>query len=265
MSALPRPGRNALLRVPVTQIRAGVLELPSDAARYVAKVHRKRSGDRLLLFDPSAGLEAEAVVEEDQLPHLRVRVERPRAAPDFLMPVSLWAAVSKQDKPEQAVRDTTSFGAQRLLFCSAERSVAKGEGEARHGRLVRVAEQVARQCGRGKLPELVGPRPLAAWLSELRDDEVELRLVCALHPESRPLHHLLHGFDWSTGHVQVVVGPEGGLTAQEVENCRAAGFHPVDLGPYVLRAETACGAVLSVLRASWWADVWKRSELGAEC
>ena len=244
------------LRVPVGQLSdvslpAGVLHLEPEASRYVVKVHRKKTGERLLLFDAARGTQARATILSDRLPHVVVELEEVQLVPNQDMPVQLAVAIAKADKPEQAMRDVTQYGARSLVLLSAERSVARPESTSRAERLRRVAEQVARQCGRGRLPELIGPVSLESFLDASHPDQ--LKLVCAFHEDAQPLLDLRSRVLGAEGGVSILVGPEGGFSAQELALCAEAGCLAVDLGPYVLRAEVAAGAVLATLRAMFLA------------
>lgn len=244
---------SASLRVPVDclsrdlDVSGGLVTLADVEGRYVAKVHRLRCGDSLLVFDPASGLEAEGVIISDRMPSIQVKIGPVREATRSDMPVTILQAIGKGDKPEQAVRDVTVHGAERLVLVHGERSVAKLEGNSRHERLMRVAAQVARQCQRGALPTLEGPEEFG---SAVRRFDSGLRLVCAWTPEARPVLDCLTGFDWQGGQLTVLIGPEGGLSSDEVVEAVTAGFLPVSLGPYVLRSEVACGAILAVIRAA---------------
>lgn len=233
--------------MPCEGLTEGELALPEDTSRYVVKVHRLKPGDRVVLFDPLQGLEAKAVVVSERLPAVRVRVEgAPRLGQTFNVPVHLIQAVGKGDKPEQAVRDATALGAESVHFVHTERGVAKSSSEHKRDRLLRVAAQVSRQCGRADVPQIFPPRPLSEVLSEL--PESELRLVCGFADDARPLLGVATPERIARG-VLVLIGPEGGLSDEELGQARAAGFQVVDLGPYVLRTEVACSLVLSALRA----------------
>lgn len=235
------------LRVPCEALAAGELSLPEDTSRYVVKVHRLKEGDRVRLFDPMQGLEAEAHVVSARLPAVRVQVEdTPRVAETFNLPIHLIQAVGKGDKPEQAVRDATALGAVSVRFVHTGRGVAKSSSEHKRERLLRVAAQVARQCGRADVPQIFVPRPLSEVLSEL--PESGLRLVCGWAEDAAPLLQIAPAKRIVAG-VTLLIGPEGGLTDDELAQARAVGFQVIDLGPYVLRTEVACTMALSALRA----------------
>jgi 16S rRNA (uracil1498-N3)-methyltransferase len=223
------------------------MALPEEQARYVVRVHRKRIGEHILLFDPARGEQALARLVEDRLPNVVVEVGEPEAAPKSNMPVTLIQALGKADKPEQAVRDATAFGARAVDFVVSTRTVARPKGE-RGDRLARVAEQVARQCGRGDLPDIRGPEALEDALGRHAQTGGALRLVCAAGVEARPFVRAVKESAFPSQPVVILIGPEGGWDPIELEKAMVAGFVAVSLGPYVLRTETAAGAVLATLR-----------------
>jgi 16S rRNA (uracil1498-N3)-methyltransferase len=206
-----------------------------------------RGAPCVVVFDPRLGLQAHATIVGDRLPRVVVEVEEPRPGLTDNMPVTLLQALGKGDKPEQAVRDATAFGALELVFVETERTVSRGD---RGERLERIAAQVARQCGRGDLPRISGPLNFDESLAVGPMSEGTLRLVCGFSSESQPLLSLLRDSEFPTIPVVVLIGPEGGLSDEELARARAAGFSIVSLGPYVLRMETACSAVLATLRAA---------------
>lgn len=241
------------LRVAVSSLKGGETLLDEESSRYVTRVHRAQPGEFLLLFDPSTGEQARAEFLVLEGRRVRVRVTTPQRAPTQNMPVRVLQGLGKGDKPEQAVRDATALGAQELVFLLCQRSVAKGSGAARTDRLVRVAEQVARQCQRPDLPLISGPVSFLDGL--LLETEAAVaaprshRLICAFASDAQPLLQRLRPVDWTSERVDLLIGPEGGFDAAEVESARERGFAPVSLGPYVLRTESACAYALSVMRA----------------
>jgi 16S rRNA (uracil1498-N3)-methyltransferase len=234
----------APLRVPVFGVHAGPLELPSDTARYVFRVHRAKPGQVVILFDPEAGLEAEATIGEDHT----LLVASPREVASSGLAIHLLQTVGKQDKPEQVLRDATVLGAERVTLLHSERSVAKSGSEARQKRFRRVIVEAARQSGRGDLLALEGPLDFDAALASARG---ELRVVCAPQVDARSLCSVVEQSWTELGRapsIDLLIGPEGGFSPTEIERAQATGFRCVSLGPLVLRTETAATAVLGFLR-----------------
>lgn len=238
------------LRVTVSELRAGSVELSDEAARYVTRVHRKQAGDELELFDVEARLVARAVLGSVR-PAI-VEVDEPRPAEDQSMPLLLLQAIGKGDKPEQVVRDATALGARAVTFVLTERSVARGSGAERPERLERVALEAARQSGRAGIPEVKGPVAFATALADARG----ARLIAATTGDVAPLYQALEalggrapeGGGLESG-ITLFVGPEGGFSSAEMDAAAESGFVPVGLGPLVLRTETAATALLGAVRA----------------
>jgi 16S rRNA (uracil1498-N3)-methyltransferase len=109
-----------------------------------------------------------------------------------------------------------------------------------------IATAGCEQCGRNRVPRVHEAVALQAWLASVRAKPVEAtgsRLLLSLVPGAQPLSQAAAG----TGPVTLLSGPEGGLSLVEEQAALAAGFVPVNLGPRVLRAETAPLAVLAAL------------------
>ncbi|HEV7863370.1 MAG TPA: RsmE family RNA methyltransferase [Acidimicrobiia bacterium] len=148
-------------------------------------------------------------------------------------------ALTKGDKPELVVQKLTELGVDRIVPVVAERSVARldaGRASTALERWRRIAREAARQCRRATLPTVEELRPL----SELAGHP---GLVVA-ERGGRPAEAT--GAP-PGGEILVVVGPEGGLAEAEVD--ALAPWARLDLGPHVLRAETAALAAAALLAA----------------
>lgn len=236
------------LRVPLSPLAPGLAPLPEEAAAYVVRVHRLREGDRFDAFDPERGVEAEAELvasPRGSAPLVRVGEVRPASAVPARR-VTLVQALSKGEKMDAVVRDATELGATRVAPVLAERSVARPDDAAgRADRYRRIAVQAARQCGRGDAPRIDAPAPLVSVLAEL-SARADIWGIC-LDPSARaPLRERLPSLG-PDAEIVVVVGPEGGFTSAELELCERSALARVSLGPFTLRTETVCAAVLGAL------------------
>jgi len=158
--------------------------------------------------------------------------------------VVLIQGLPKGDKLDWVLQKSTELGVSAVWPVVTARSVARPKPEAlgtRHGRWQRIVEEAARQSGRAEVPEVAPLRSLDEALKALVPG---MRLL-VLDEEERSERLGLAAGDAA---VAIVVGPEGGLTREEVDVLRAAGGVPVSLGPLVLRTETAGLAALAVLR-----------------
>jgi 16S rRNA (uracil1498-N3)-methyltransferase len=230
------------VHLPPERIGPARAELSEPARHYLRHVLRLPPGGAVELFD-GRGAAWDAVIEADyEGLRLGARREVTAGGPALILLVAL----AKGEKLELVVQKATELGVARVVPFAAARSVVQldaEKGEARAVRWRRIAEEAARQCGRADLPEVAAPTTLAAALSGLGDGT---RLV-VLHGEGgAPLGAL--GLEGAPA-VAAVVGPEGGLTEEELEACRRAGALRGRLGPRTLRAETAAVAVVAVLQA----------------
>jgi len=233
------------LRVPVARVEAGSSLLDEDASRYVARVHRKRLGDRIVLFDPDRALEVDAEIVAMDRTSVSVVASDPR--PASLVPmrrVTLLQATCKSDKLDAIVRDATELGASRVVPVIAERSVVR-PADGRAARWRRIAVEAARQCGRGDAPAIASPMELVEAVQLFASGEgvagfcLDPSADALLGPSLRQLPQDIE--------LAFVVGPEGGLSSAEIDACASAGLARVSLGPLTLRAETVCAAVLGAV------------------
>lgn len=243
-----------LLRVPLAELERGERVLEPETARYVARVHRLAAGDTFLAFDPDAALEARVSILSVERGRVLVGVEMPlRATALPGAPLELIQGLGKGDKPDQVVKAATVLGATRLIWASAERSVAqlaKNKLEARHARWRTLAVEAARQCGRGDLPAIVGPVPLSEALAPA--EGLVRQAVLAPPDASGAALGLLSWLQAGRPETSValLIGPEGGLSRSELELAEGRGFQRVSLGRFVLRTETAATVALGV--AACW-------------
>jgi 16S rRNA (uracil1498-N3)-methyltransferase len=237
------------VRVHLTGLAAGERALDDAATKYLVRVHRLEPGDCFVAFDPEARQEADGEVVDARGKQARVRLMEPRqAAASSLLEVTLLQAFGKADKIDRVVRDATALGVRRIVVVATERSVVRIEeasrAEAKRRRWRTIAVESARQSGRGDLPELGGPISLDAALALAPSG----KKLCLDAAASEPLSGALSGWRREQP-LALLIGPEGGLAADELALAERHGFSRVRLGPLVLRTETAAIAALGALVA----------------
>jgi 16S rRNA (uracil1498-N3)-methyltransferase len=170
-------------------------------------------------------------------------VGRTRVAPPPCR-IHLYAALLKHQSLDLVVEKATELGMTSFTPVVTRRTIPRLTGEkalAKIERWARVAKAAAQQSGRGSLPEIREIRTL----EEVFDSGVAGVPLLAHEHEG-----LTVDIDSATGgqtEASIIVGPEGGLDALEVERALEKGFIPVSLGPYILKAETAGIAAVAVL------------------
>lgn len=225
------------------------LALERDDAKH-ARVLRLSAGEHVAVVD-GAGyyFECEIVSFDEALPLVKVaqRLDAPQAFPK----VCLVQGLAKGDKMETVIRHATELGVSRFIPFAAARSIMKVDARKAASKVARwqaIAKSAAMQSGQTRLPEMCAPANLKQLAGMLRDFDAVL--ICW---EEAPGTCLISealacmasdadgGSNARVPRVAVVVGPEGGLTSQEVDALLAANDHAslVTLGSSILRTETA--------------------------
>jgi len=178
-----------------------------------------------------------------------VQIESSEASPaESVVPLTLVMALAKGEKMDLIIQKAVELGVSRIAPVETERSVLELKGkraEKREARWRQIMINACEQCGRDTLPRL---EPISSLDQALAATEAPLRLV--LDPRAaRPLTELRE--QPRPDGVALLIGPEGGLTEDEVAVAGEWGFRALTLGPRILRAETAAIAGVSVLQYQW--------------
>jgi 16S rRNA (uracil1498-N3)-methyltransferase len=219
--------------------------LPEAAAHHAIRVVRLAVGDALTLFAGAGGEYAATIARIDKR-GAAVRIDG--YAPverESALRITLAQAITANDAMDYALRKATELGVAEIAPLISARSAplpAGDRGDKRHAHWRQVAIAACEQCGRNRVPEVRAPQALAEWLRGWRGGGVVFvpgagRGLAALPAPAAPF--------------ALLIGPEGGLAADEIGGALRAGFTAVQLGPRVLRAETAAVAALAAVHALW--------------
>jgi 16S rRNA (uracil1498-N3)-methyltransferase len=219
--------------------------------RHMARVLRLKAGSEVQLTDQS-GRQFAGVIEEVGAKSLIVRITATERAPEpeAGLRITLYQGLPKGEKLDLILQKCTELGVSEVVTFDAERSIVKLRGErsaSRLGRCEKIVQEAARQSGRRSAPKVV----LGGSLEEvLREARHTVKLLLWEGEQTVGLRETLDAHE-SPESVAIVVGPEGGVSAEEVEQARACGFTPVSLGRRILRTETAGLAMLAILQFHW--------------
>ncbi|RLY94970.1 16S rRNA (uracil(1498)-N(3))-methyltransferase [Kocuria tytonicola] len=240
----------------LTGARPGeVLDVVGPEARHAVTVRRLRAGEPLDLVD-GHGTRATCVFRTGERDRMGVLVAdvRHEHPPDPRL--TLVQALAKGDRDLQAVESATELGVSRVVPWQADRSIVRLRAERAAKTMAKwesLLATAAKQSRRAAWPRLE-PWVDTAGLARLVASEPET-LWLVLH-ESAPTRWTSDEVAaWGErGHVAVVVGPEGGISEDELRTLRDAGARPLRLGSTVMRSSTAGPAALAALSAvlgSW--------------
>jgi 16S rRNA (uracil1498-N3)-methyltransferase len=224
------------------------LSLPPGAARHV-QVLRLQPGAGLTLFDGHGGEFAANVTHMGRREvRVRIGVQNP-VDRELAQPVTLALGMPANERMDTLIEKATELGVAAIVPLTCERSVLRLQGERAEKKLAHwrgVAIAASEQSGRTRLPALTSVATLAAWLGALPPPSTDARWLLSLG-SAPTLAKAVASQRGRHDRVLVLSGPEGGLSPGEEELAQRCGFAPVNLGPRVMRADTAPLAVLACL------------------
>lgn len=211
-----------------------------ELLRQMKEVLRFRKGDSCILLD-NRGHKAKAVLEEFHHKGARFHIESRSSLQRPARAVRLYIALSKKPATlEWIFEKATELGVTELIPLDTERTQVHELRKTE--RLHSIVKEAAEQCERGFLPEI---HPLLPFSDFLKQPPTGLLLVGDAWKYDKPLAKALPPENQD---VNLVIGPEGGLSDSELESLRKEGATIFLLGETVLRMETAVIAALSLVQ-----------------
>lgn len=216
--------------------------LTGDDAKHIARVLRMQPGEQIELVIGEQAYSAELLTVDAH--GVVARIGEKLQDSESPLQIHLYQALPKSDKMDLIVQKATELGVREITPVLCERVIVKPKEAGvsqRVARWQRIAAEAAKQSRRRLVPTV---HELLA-LPELEAAPDRLRLV-AWEEAEQPLAELLQRTE--TKQVDILIGPEGGLTSAEVAALGRLGFQSVSLGPRILRTETAPLALVSILQ-----------------
>jgi len=229
--------------IPPEWINGQQVTLTEDIAHQIRHVLRMSAGDRLIVLDDSGWereVELSRVAQNVVMGHV---VEERLAAGEPRTRISLYQGVLKAQKFESILQKGTELGLVEFVPIVCERSVVGDleDVDRKLGRWQRIIREAAEQSGRGRCP-MLRPAMLFAQGCQRAMRSGGLSLVPWEEEKTTSLRSALNAGEDEGKRpfsVSLFIGPEGGLTADEIKVARGYNAQPVSLGPRILRAETA--------------------------
>ena len=233
------------------------VQLDEAASRHLVKVLRLGPGRPLILFDGEGGEYTAELLEAGKKARAKVGdyCEDDRQSP---LAITLAIGISRGDRFDWVIQKATELGVKDIQPLFTERCEVKLSGDRlqkKLGQWQQIAISACEQSARNRVPEILPPMKLPQYLDEHRDsvdgDVAGNTLKLVLHHRTEETLAQLEQQLGRPRSTLLLVGPEGGLSAEEIELALDKGFHALRLGPRVLRTETAPVAALSVLQFQW--------------
>ncbi len=250
--------------VATSDIVDGTAHVGGTEFRHLQRVLRLREGDAVTLFD-DAGREHAGVVVSLTPRVALVRITAtsvPRR--ESPLAITLYQGIPKGRKMDLVVEKATELGVATVVPFTSAFSLGAGAGAAaKRDRWQRIAVSAAKQSGRTQVPTVGEPTTFAEIVAGASSASATDRTVRTPRPAAFDLRLLF--FEGAETvpfaavpepaarpeRVAIVIGPEGGFSRDEVAAARDARFAIVDMGPRILRTETAALVAATLVQARW--------------
>ena len=222
--------------------------LSPEASHHVITVLRLKPGEPLCLFNGTGG-EYEAVLHAVQRKQVIIQIHtfHPHD-PEAPLQIHLGQGLARNERMDWILQKAVELGVHTITPLFTEKSVIRARGEERIAHRMHHWQQIiinaTEQCGRTRLTVLNEPVPLHEWYT---------------HPLPSPRFLLEPTLPTETlsgipTQLTLLVGPEAGFSHTEIEHARQHGFQGWQLGPRILRTETAGLAAIAIAH-SYWGDL----------
>ena len=222
--------------------------LPEGESHHIRSVLRLHTGQQVELFDGCGGIHLAELIDLSGKVRARIvssTLDREGSG------TQLWVGqgLLKGKNMDTVVQKCTELGVNALLPLMASRCQGRPDlirDGKKHERWLRIIEEACKQCGRTRPMELLETTPFQDSIESSGTGSAGLKILFWEEERDVRLHDLLpfEGLDL----VQILLGPEGGFTKEEVAMARGAGWRTVSLGKRILRAETATLASVAILQ-----------------
>ncbi len=217
--------------------------------RHIKNVLRLKPGARIGLYD-GTGFEYHAVIRSVSAKRVDVEIiRRFKAAAASSVQIIVAQAFLKEKKMDELVRRLCELGIAGWVPFFSRRTIArpgKNRLDARSSRWQRIAVEALKQCRRNDLPRIAEALSFEDVLEYARSCDLKIifweeatAAIDALAPARGPDR---------AEKIFLMLGPEGGFSAAEIQQARDSGFSVASLGPRILRAETATIAACSLIQ-----------------
>jgi 16S rRNA (uracil1498-N3)-methyltransferase len=230
--------------VPIALNPDAHVELDENSAHHVRDVLRLRKGNPLQIFNGEGNEYAAVLTLVSKKSVVLVVGSESHRNTESRLPIYFGLAISRGERMDFAIQKSVELGVSVICPLLTERCVVKLDGHRSAQKQLhwqRIATNASEQSGRVRVPEIQRPVSLSSWL----EDASGLKIF--LDPSSRQSLAMLS----EPQCVYLLSGPEGGFTGHERDRAISAGFIAVNIGPRILRTETAALAGITLIQALW--------------
>ena len=233
--------------VPSSGFSDDAIKITGDDAFHIARSLRMAVGDEITVCDMHGAQHTCRLtrIRDEECECEILSTEEGNTEPP--VEITLFMGYPKGDKLETVIQKAVELGASKIIPFESSRCIKRPKAERIEKQLLRfsrIAEEAAKQCGRSRLPEVHHCIPFSEMLNEAK--KADITLFCYEGDGTRSLKEILSETE-KIKSLAVVIGSEGGFSLEEAERARECGAALVNLGPRIMRCETAPAFVLSAL------------------
>lgn len=216
---------------------------------HISKSLRMRQGEGLILCD-GHNQDYHAVIEQLEKKQTLVLLQSVKTnTAESPYRVTLYQGMPKGQKMDLIVQKSVELGVHSIVPLYTNRSIPKGSDKEKKGiRWNKIALEAAKQSGRGLLPHVEEGLTWEEFFPRI--SQVDLCLVAYEGQREKALNELLMRKPRPQS-VAILIGPEGGFDGDEIQKLKEHGVYSVELGPRILRTETAGMVLLSMMMYQW--------------
>lgn len=231
---------------------SGDVTLSSEETEHAVRVFRLKVGDQCELFDGNGNWSTATMSAASKKTAVVKIVEYHRSAEVRNKSLIVGIGLPRGDRQRNVIERATELDVSTIVPLNCEFSVAVATDNSIE-RVKRTIVESCKQSGRNQLMDIISPQDYSDWVALDTRSGQSLRLIC--HPRLEQsvglndISQLRSEFhDKQMQSVQLAIGPEGGFSDSEVQLALQHGWRPLDLGPLILRVETALCAAVTIAR-----------------
>ena len=232
------------------QINDNKIEIIDEDVNHIKNVLRLSIGEKIKICDSDNKINYICEISEITKQNVICNVlEVAQNEAEGNVELYIYQGLPKADKMELIIQKGTELGVNSFIPVAMKRSIVKLDGKdeiKKNERWQKIAEVAAKQCGRDLIPEVKHVQKINDIINEIQN--YDLVMVAYELEETNYIKNELKALNKKENYkIAIVIGPEGGLEAEEVEKIKDAGAKVVSLGKRILRTETVAMQVSSII------------------
>ena len=232
------------------QINNDKIEIIDEDVNHIKNVLRLSIGEKIKICDSDNKVNYICEISEMSKQNVICNIlETAQNEAEGNVELYIYQGLPKADKMELIIQKGTELGVNTFIPVAMKRSIVKLDGKdeiKKNERWQKIAEVAAKQCGRDLIPKVKHVQKISDIINDIKN--YDLLMVAYELEETTYIKEELKALDKKENYkIAIVIGPEGGLEAEEVEKIKSAGAKVISLGKRILRTETVAMQVASIV------------------